>query len=137
MIDNSNPSRQVFGFTIPVTQAGRNQWPPGFKKYVIKKLEAGELTVSQVAEESRIKRSLIYKWQAKSRSAKRTVRPTKAFAQVLVGNEPAEQPGTEDGPPSLGVKCIHLRGTTTNLILPSDYPIENLVLLVQAMEATV
>ncbi|MFV0292984.1 MAG: hypothetical protein ACK5II_07125 [Paracoccus sp. (in: a-proteobacteria)] len=136
MIDNSNPPCQAFDFTIPVTQTGRSRWPPGFKKYVIEKLETDELTVSQIAEESRIKKSLIYKWQAKSRSANKIVRPSKTFAQVLVGNKPAEQPWTEDGPPSVDVQCIHLRGVAANLILPPDYPIENLVRLVQAMEAT-
>ncbi|MFV0291978.1 MAG: hypothetical protein ACK5II_01620 [Paracoccus sp. (in: a-proteobacteria)] len=99
-------------------------------------METGELTVRQIAEESGIKKSIIYKWQAKSRSANKTARPSKTFAQVLVGNEPAKQPWTEDGLPEAGVQCIHLRGVAANLILPPDYPIENLVRLVQAMEAT-
>lgn len=52
------PRFQPFGFTIPISSTGRRIWPSGFKKFIIEKLDAGELTVQQVEQEGQVARSL-------------------------------------------------------------------------------
>ncbi len=129
-----NPPFQPFGFTIPISSTGRRIWPSGFKKFVIEKLDAGELTVQQVEQEGQVARSLIYKWQAKRSAADEAERPINAFAQVRVRDTPKAKLGLERLPPSADIRCIRIHGPVSNLVLPVDYPVENLIQLVQAME---
>ena len=55
-------------------------WPSGFKRFIIDKLDAGELTVQLVEQECQIARSLIHKWQAKSNAEEEAKRPINPFA---------------------------------------------------------
>ncbi|RJE84587.1 hypothetical protein [Paracoccus onubensis] len=80
---DDNPPFRPFGFTVPISSTGRRIWPTGFKKFIIEKLDAGELTVQQVEQEGQVTRSLIYKWQAKSGADEAADRPRNPFAQVV------------------------------------------------------
>lgn len=133
MIDD-NPPFQPFGFTIPISSTGRRIWPSGFKKFIVEKLDAGELTVLQVEREGQVARSLIYKWQARIGAEEAADRPTNPFAQVRVEDASMGGAPPARSPSSLDIRCIHVHGAVSNLILPADYPIENLIQLVRAME---
>ncbi|MBK4217965.1 hypothetical protein JJJ17_18715 [Paracoccus caeni] len=134
MIDD-NPPFQPFGFTIPISSTGRRIWPPGFKKFIIEKLDAGELTVQQIEQEGQIARSLIYKWQAKRGADDAAERPINPFAQVCIEDAPIGSAAPAGLPSSADIRCIHVHGAVSNLVLPTDYPIENLIQLVRAMES--
>ena len=82
------PPFQPSGFTIPISSTGRRIWPSSFKKFVINKLNAGELTVQQVEQEGRVARPLIYKWRAKRGADDEAERPIDPFAQVCIGDAP-------------------------------------------------
>lgn len=129
-----NPPFQPFGFTIPISSTGRRIWPYGFKRFVIEKLDAGELTVQQVEQECQVARSLIYKWQAKSGAEEVADRPRNPFAQVRIEDASKGNSASARSPSSTDIRCIHIHGAVSNLVLPADYPVENLIQLVRAME---
>ena len=133
MTEDSSPF-QPFGFTIPISSTGRRIWPSGFKKFIIEKLDAGELTVQQVEQEGQLARSLIYKCRAKSGADEAADRPSNPFAQVRIEDAPIGSAAPARSPSSADIRCIHVHGAVSNLVLPADYPIENLIQLVRAME---
>lgn len=132
---DDNPPFQPFGFTIPISSTGCRIWPSDFKKFTIEKLDAGELTVQQVEQEAQLARSLIYKWQAKSGADGEAVRPINSFAQVRIEDASKGTSAPARSPSSADIRCIHVHGAVSNLVLPADYPIENLIQLVRVMEA--
>lgn len=129
-----NPPFLPFGFTIPISATGRRIWPPGFKNFIIEKLDADELTVQQVEQEGQLARSLIYKWRAKSSADEEAKRPINPFAQVRIEQAPIGNAAPARSPSSADIRCIHVHGAVSSLVLPADYPIESLIQLVQAME---
>lgn len=131
---NDNPPFQPFGFTIPISSTGRRIWTSGFKKFIIEKLDAGELTVQQVEQEGQLARSLIYKWQVKNNTDDVAERPINPFAQVRIEDASIGNAALGRSPSSADIRCIHVHGAVSNLVLPADYPIENLIQLVRAME---
>lgn len=133
-MDEDNPPFQPFGFTIPINSTGRRIWPSSFKKFIIEKLYTGELTVQQVEQEGQLARSLIYKWQAKSSADYAAERPVNPFAQVRIEDASIVEATPGRSPSSADIRCIHVHGAVSNLVLPADYPIEKLIRLVRAME---
>ncbi|WP_146161919.1 hypothetical protein [Pseudogemmobacter blasticus] len=125
---------QPFGFTIPISSTGRHIWPPGFNNFIIEKLDAGELAVQQVEPEGQLARSLIYKWWAKSNSDEEAERPINSFAQVRIEEAPIGNAAPARSPSSADIRCIHVHGAVSSLVLLADYPIKNLIQLVKAME---
>lgn len=122
---------QPFGFSIAINSAGRRIWPPDFKKYVVDKLNAGELTVQQVEQNGKLARSLIYKWLAKNKTRDCAEGPMNAFTQVCVDASPMETAGFERSPSTADARCIRIQGSVSHVILPPDYPVDNLIHLVQ------
>lgn len=127
---------QPFGFTIPISSAGRRIWPTGFKNFIIEKLDIGELTVQQAEQEGQLARSLIYKWRAKSSADEEAERPINLFAQVCIEEAPKANAAPARSPSSADIRCIYVHGAVISLVLLADYPIENLIQLVPAMEVS-
>lgn len=123
---------EVFGFTIPVVSGGRRMWPPRFKQFITEKMDSGDLTVQQVSKTCRVSKSLVYQWRMQARGKPVTASDwrAEAFAQVVVEDAPPDRAATA---PSAGV--ISISGLTTRIELPADYPVADLVKIVQALAA--
>lgn len=84
MPDTNNPPLQACGFSVPVTPAGRRVRPPRFKRFVLEKMDVGELTLNQITQtcgmQAQGKPVTATEWRAKAQ-----------FAEVMV---PEDQ---EDG----------------------------------------
>ncbi|MFV0293119.1 MAG: hypothetical protein ACK5II_07860 [Paracoccus sp. (in: a-proteobacteria)] len=126
MTEDNSPF-QPFGFTIPISSTGRRIWPSDFKKFIIEKLDAGELTVQQIEQEGQLARSLIYKWQVKSNVDNAAERPINPFVEVRIEDAPTGGATPARSPSWADICCIHVHGVVSNLVLPADYPIENLI----------
>lgn len=124
-------SFEVYGFKIEVHAGGRRVWPPSFKRFINDKLDCGELSVGQVRRKCNVSRSLIYKWRADVRRArsKRTITTEeRVFSEVVVEEDAAE-------PAVPSAENIMVRVRDIELTLPVAYPIEQLISLVQSIEA--
>ncbi|RWR05443.1 hypothetical protein [Paenirhodobacter populi] len=87
MPDTSSPPLQAFGFSITVAPAGRRVWPPRFKRFVLEKMDAGELTLNQITQTCGVSRSYVCQWrmQAQGKPVTATEWRAKArFAEVMV-----------------------------------------------------
>lgn len=99
-------------------------------------MDAGELTIHEVARECRGSKSLVYQLRMQAKGKPVTVAEwrAKAFAQVLVEEHPAQDQGAAaSASENLGGR-IHLRGLRCELVLPADYPVEDLMRLVETIE---
>lgn len=133
MSDTKSPL-QAFGFSIPVTPAGRRVWPPRFKRFVVQKLEAGELTVRQVMEECQVSKSFVYQWRMQAKGKPVTAADWRAkanFTEVLVEDTPPQAESDE-----ARSKGICISGTLVEITLPADYPVADLVQIIQSVEAS-
>lgn len=132
MPDINIPPLQAFGFSIPVTPAGRRVWPPRFKRYVLEKMDAGELTLDQVIETCGVSRSYVYQWRMQAQGKPVTAAEWRAKAQF------AEIVVSEDEVPVAAIAAplarIIIAGLVTEITLPSDYPVADLVQIVRALE---
>ncbi|RWR30404.1 hypothetical protein D2T31_08280 [Sinirhodobacter populi] len=81
MPDTSNPPLQAFGFSITVTPAGRRIWPPRFKRFVLEKMDAGELTLNQITQTCGVSRSYVYQWRMQAQGKPVTATEWRAKAQ--------------------------------------------------------
>lgn len=138
MPDISIPPLQAFGFSIPVTPAGRRVWPPRFKRFVLEKMDSGELTLDQIMETCGVSRSYVYQWRMQAQGKPVTAAEWRAkaqFAEIVVPED------HEDGKPSATVPTsmarITISGAVTEITLPSDYPVGDLVQIIRAFEAAI
>ncbi|MBK4216158.1 hypothetical protein JJJ17_09500 [Paracoccus caeni] len=132
MSEKNNPPLQAFGFSIPVTPAGRRVWPPKFKRFVLDKMSSGELTLDEIVETCGVSKSYVYQWRMQAQGKPVTAAEWRAkaqFAEIVVQQD--EGSGTE--PVSLPARII-LSGLVTEITLPHDYPIDDLVRIIRAME---
>lgn len=95
-------------------------------------MDSGDLTVQQVSKTCRVSKSLVYQWRMQARGKPVTASDwrAEAFAQVVVEDAPPDRAATA---PSAGV--ISISGVTTRIELPADYPVADLVKIVQALAA--
>ncbi|RMC30126.1 hypothetical protein C9E81_22075 [Paracoccus alkanivorans] len=125
---------QAFGFSIPVTPAGRRVWPPRFKRFVVQKMEAGELTVRQVMEECQVSKSFVYQWRMQAKGKPVTAadwRPRQISPRSL-----SRMRCHRRNPTGHVQKGICISGTLVEITLPADYPVADLVQIIQSMEAS-
>lgn len=123
---------EVFGFKVPVLPGGRRIWPPRFKQFVTEKMDSGDLIVQQVSKTCRVSKSLVYQWrmQAKAKPVTASDWRAEAFAQVIVEEAPRNQAASG---PSAGV--ISISSISTRIEVPTDYPVADLIKIVQALAA--
>lgn len=133
MPDKTNPPLQAFGFTIPVTPAGRRVWPPKFKRFVLEKMDAKELTLDQIIETCGVSKSYIYQWRMQAQGRPVTAAEWRAkaqFAEIEVREDSAA--------PSLAPTIpahITVSGPVTEITLPGGYPVADLVQIIRTLEA--
>ncbi|KFI29423.1 hypothetical protein CDV50_18885 [Haematobacter massiliensis] len=130
---NSNAPLEAFGFSIPVTPAGRRVWPPRFKRYVLEKMDAGELTLEQITQTCGVSRSYVYQWRMQAQGKPVTAAEWRAkaqFAEVVVSED--DQPSAAAIAP---LDQITVSGSRTEITLPGDYPVSDLVQIIRVLEA--
>ncbi len=118
---------EIFGFTIPILSGGKRQWPLLFKQFISTEIDEGNFTVTQVAKACRVSKSQVYQWrmQAKGKPVTATDWRAKAmFAPVVVETENDDTQG----------RTILVRGRTVEVILPMDYPVSDLIQIIQATD---
>jgi len=123
---------EVYGFTIEVHAGGRRVWPPSFKRFVKTKLDHGELTVAEVMKTCNVSQSLIYKWRADVKAARKTTKSMseeRLFSEVVV----EEEKQFDDKSASQDRICFTARQGT--LELPATYPVDDLVKIILAINA--
>jgi len=122
-------SFEVFGFTIEVHAGGRRVWPPSFKKFISSSLDDGTLKVEDVMKRCNVSQSLVYKWRAdiaKHPDMADIATNTSAFSEILIEADDLETTKRAD--------LIRLRGRASEIQLPADYPVEDLITIIMALE---
>ncbi|WP_107495059.1 hypothetical protein [Thalassobius sp. I31.1] len=124
-------SFEVYGFTIEVHAGGRRVWPPSFKRFITNSLDDGSLKVDDVMKRCNVSQSLVYKWRADLKRAggnRISVREERLFSEVVIEDtERSEATGSVE-------TQIVLRGREIEIVLPAEYPIDNLVTVVLSLE---
>jgi len=124
-------SFMAYGFTIEVHAGGRRVWPPSFKRFVKEGLDNGKLTLADVMRECNVSQSLVYKWRADvkaSRIRTTTVTEDAFFSEIVI--DEARPPEPKNDP----VGEIILRGRVSEVVLPSTYPVANLIKVIMSLE---
>lgn len=132
MAEKNNPPLQAFGFSIPVTPAGRRVWSPKFKRFILDKMSSGELTLDQIVETCGVSKSYVYQWRMQAQGKPVTAAEWRAkaqFAEIVVQQD--EKPTVAGA--SLPAQ-INISGLITEITLPYDYPIDDLVQIIRALE---
>lgn len=132
MSEKNNPPLQAFGFSIPVTPAGRRVWSPKFKRFILEKMSSGELTLDQIVETCGVSKSYVYQWRMQAQGKPVTAAEWRAkaqFAEIVVQQD--EKPTVAAASPPAQ---INISGLITEITLPYDYPIDDLVQIIRAME---
>ena len=133
MPDINIPPLQAFGFSIPVTPAGRRVWPPSFKRFVLEKMDTGELTLDEITSACGVSRSYIYQWRMQAQGKPVTAAEWRAkaqFAEIVVEND-----GQPENAAAVIPAQIAISGLITEITLPRDYPVADLVQIIRALEA--
>lgn len=123
-------SFKVYGFTIEVHAGGRRVWPPSFKRFITRSLDDGMLKVGAVMKTCNVSQSLVYKWRAdlaKCPEHREATVKKPVFSEILVEEKAPETSEKED--------CIRLRGRSSEIQLPADYPVVDLIAVIMALEA--
>lgn len=123
----------VYGFTIEVHAGGRRVWPPSFKRFIKDKLDQGALTVEDVIATCNVSKSLVYKWRsdvAKSLKRYGDTANSPMFTEIVVDKECA-MPCT---PENCSEDRIILQGRASQIVLPVDYSVTDLVKILLALE---
>lgn len=130
----SNPtipkSFEIFGFTIEVHAGGRRVWPPSYKKFISNSLDDGTLKVEDVMETCNVSQSLVYKWRAdiaKHPAMADIATNTSAFSEILVEADNLET--------AKRAAPISLRGRASEIQLPAEYPVDDLIAIIMALES--
>lgn len=131
MSNSSIPkSFEVYGFNIEVHAGGRRVWPPSFKKFISNSLDDGSLKVDDVMKTCSVSQSLVYKWRAdiaKHPAMADVAANTSAFSEILVEDD-AHETAKRAGP-------IRLRGRASEIQLPADYPVDDLIAIIMSLES--
>ncbi len=126
-------SFEVYGFTIEVHAGGRRVWPPSFKRFVKDKLDCGELAVGDVMQTCNVSQSLVYKWRSDVRRAgtrKTSRREERVFSEIVIQDNTCPKPANPSG------DQIILRFKDVDLALPAAYPVDDLIKVILAVEAS-
>ena len=122
-------SFEVYGFTIEVHAGGRRVWPPSFKRFIKEKLDSGELTLNDVMKTCNASQSLVYKWRADVKVSKIrecAVTEERIFSEIVIDNTgPTELAPTGE---------ILLRHGKLEISLPSAYPVDDVIKVIQSLE---
>ncbi len=124
----------AFGYSIPVGRDGRRLWPTKIKREMAHRMRSGTLSIGDVQKTCQISNKIAYAWRTRPKhknSAKRQkVRePVPVFAELKVQHDvPVEQTETAH---------IVFKRAGCELLLPSTYPIADLVGLIRAFESDI
>lgn len=116
---------RVFGYSIPVGKDGRRMWPTKFKREMAKQMMSGKLTVGDVQKTCRVSDKTAYRWKSDFQTP--TKKAAKRRAQSAFVERQVDETKAADQNPH---RQITLKRGSTELMLPTDYPIKHLVHLI-------
>lgn len=121
----------AYGYSIPVGKDGRRLWPTKFKRAMGQRMRSGELSIGEVQKTCQVSNKTAYSWRkGGSRKSphkpKKTQQPPPAFAEIKV-----ERAGPAAPPPT---SQIVFRRAGCEVLLPSNFPIDQLAQLISAFE---
>ncbi|WP_299734800.1 hypothetical protein [uncultured Roseobacter sp.] len=121
----------AFGYSIPVGKDGRRLWPTKFKRAMGQRMRSGELSIGEVQQTCQVSNKTAYSWRKggsrkPSHKPKRTQEPAPAFAEIKVQRD-------EPVVPPAPTKIVFKRAGC-EVLLPTNYPINQLVQLIRAFE---
>ena len=129
----SNPPIQAFGFTIPVTPAGRRIWPASFKRFVLEKMDTGELLLDQITKTCGVSKSYVYQWRMQAQGKPVTAAEWRAkarFTEIVI-----QESSASSSVAPVPVTQITISGPSTKITLPRDYPVADLLQIIRALDA--
>lgn len=121
----------AFGYSIPIGKDGRRLWPTKFKRAMGQRMRSGELSIGDVQKTCQISDKTAYSWR-KGGSRKPSHKPQKAqqlaasFAEIKVERD---QPVSPAQTPQ-----IVFKRAGCEVLLPTNYPLDQLVQLIRAFE---
>lgn len=123
----------AFGYSIPVGKDGRRLWPTKFKRIMGQRLISGELSIDEVQKTCQVSDKTAYKWKRNGsrKPARSKLKPKNripAFAEVKV--EATEPAAAETSPQ------IVFKRAGCEVLLPINYPIDQLAELIRTLEAS-
>jgi len=96
-------------------------------------MDAGELTLEQITQTCGVSRSYVYQWRMQAQGKPVTAAEWRAkaqFAEVVVSED--DQPSAAAIAP---LDQITVSGSRTEITLPGDYPVSDLVQIIRVLEA--
>lgn len=121
----------AFGYSIPIGKDGRRIWPTKFKRAMGQRMRSGELSVGDVLKACQISDKTAYSWRKggsrqSSHKPQEAKHPTTSFAAIKVESD-------KPVPPSQTNQMVFKRAGC-EVLLPPDFPIDQLVQLIRAFE---
>ncbi len=122
----------AFGYSIPIGKDGRRLWPTKFKRAMGQRMRSGDLSVDEVQKTCQISDKTAYKWRkagprTSSRPPSQTSKSARAFAEVRVQHyEKTAEPTSNQ---------IVFKRAGCEILLPFNYPIDQLAQLIRTLEA--
>ena len=121
----------AYGYSIPVAKDGRRLWPTKFKLEVGRRMRSGTLSIRDVGKTCRVSDKTAYKWKSLHEKKRRPVKKQTApnpqiFTEVKV-DEGVPVTETITSP-------IVFKRVGTELVLPANYPVDDLVRLIKALD---
>ena len=122
----------AFGYSIPVGKDGRRLWPTKFKRAMGQRMRSGELSIGEVQKTCQVSNKTAYSWR-KGGSRKSSHKPKKTpesdlgFAEIKVQRD--ELVTSPEAPQ------IVFRRAGCEVLLPFNYPIDQLAQLIRAFES--
>lgn len=121
----------AYGYSIPVGKDGRRLWPTKFKRAMGQRMRSGELSISEVQKTCQVSNKTVYSWRkGGSRKSphkpKKTQQPPPAFAEIKVERDKPVSP--PEAPQ------IVFKRAGCEVVLPSNYPIDQLAQLIRTFE---
>ncbi|WP_282076691.1 hypothetical protein [Epibacterium ulvae] len=123
----------AFGYSIPVGKDGRRLWPTKFKRAMGQRMRSGELSIGEVQKTCQVSNKTAYSWRKGSSrkpspKQQKTPKPAPAFAEIKVQRD--------DTVKSPEAPQIVFKRAGCEVLLPSNYPIDQLAQLIRAFESS-
>ncbi len=121
----------AFSYSIPVGKDGRRLWPTKFKRAMGQRMRSGELSIGEVQRTCQVSNKTAYGWRKggsrkSPQKPKKPQEPAPAFAEIKVQcDEPVARPLTPQ---------IVFKRAGCEVLLPIDFPIDQLAQLISAFE---
>ena len=118
----------AFGYSIPIGKDGRRLWPTKFKRAMGQRMRSGELSINDVQKTCQISDKTAYSWRkgGSRKPSQKSQQPAALFAEVKVERDKPASP--------LQTPQIVFKRAGCEVLLPTNYPVDQLAQLIRAFE---